>query len=77
MGADVYWNKDRTKYSAVTKEQQEEEADAKKADEIGKQYISEIKIKALVERCEKDGVPTDRIYALYKVKRFGELTEKQ
>jgi hypothetical protein len=77
MGADVYWNKDRTKYSAVTKEQQGEEADTKKAEEIGKQYIPEVKIKALVERCEKDGVPTDRIYALYKVKRFGELTEKQ
>lgn len=77
MGADVYWNKDCTKHSAVTKEQQAEEADAKKAEEIGKQYIPEVKIKALVERCEKDGVPTDRIYALYKVKRFGELTEKQ
>lgn len=43
----------------------------------GKQYISEVKIKALVERCEKDAVPTDRIYKLYKVQRFGELTEKQ
>ena len=77
MGADVYWNKDRTKYSAVTKEQQEEEADQKKVEEIGKQYISEVKIKALVERCEKEAVPTERIYKLYKVKRFGELTEKQ
>lgn len=77
MGADVYWNKDRTKYSAVTKEQQAEEADTKKVEEIGKQYIPEVKVKALIARCEKEAVPIARILDLYKVKMFGELTEKQ
>lgn len=51
--------------------------EVKKTDDISKLLISEIKIKALVERCENEGVPTERIYTLYKVKRFGELTEKQ
>ena len=49
----------------------------KKQETIAKQLITEAKIKALVERCEKDGVPVERIYKLYKVNRFGELTEKQ
>lgn len=52
-------------------------SEVKKTEAIEKEYISEVKIKALVERCEKESVPTDRIYKLYKVKRFGELTEKQ
>lgn len=52
-------------------------AEVQKTDDVAKALISEVKIKALVERCEKDAVPTERIYKLYKVKRFGELTEKQ
>lgn len=77
MGADVYWDKDRTKYTPQTNEQQEEAQDFKKTAQVAKQLISEVKVKALVERCEKEGVPTDRIHTLYKVKRFADLTEKQ
>lgn len=42
---------------------------------IGKQLITEVKVKALIERCEKDGVPIQRILDLYKVKRLADLTE--
>ena len=77
MGADVYWDKDRTKYTPQTKEQQEESQDFNKTAQVAKQLISEVKVKALIERCEKEGVPTDRIHTLYKVKRLAHLTEKQ
>lgn len=49
----------------------------KEQEQIGKQTISNVKVKALLERCESDGVPTQKICELYKVKRFCELTEKQ
>lgn len=48
-----------------------------KKQKLEKQTISEIKVKALIERCEKDGVRIEKILELYKVKRLSELTEKQ
>lgn len=44
---------------------------------IEKMLISDIKVKALLERCKNDLVPAERICTLYKVKSFAELTEKQ
>ena len=60
---------------------QKEAAEVAKAEAeqkmIEKQLIPEIKVNALVSRCENDGVPAERICKLYKVRRFSELTEKQ
>lgn len=39
--------------------------------------IDEIKVKALLARCEKEGVDTGRIMTLYKVNSFADLSEKQ
>lgn len=79
MGADVYWDKDRTKYSAVVQEQNE--VDQQKAEEQQKQIevqkIPDVKVKALISRCESDGVDTKNILKLYKVNSLADLTEKQ
>lgn len=60
---------------------QKEAAETAKAEaeqkKVEKQLIPEIKVKVLVERCEKENVPVDRICKLYKVRMFSELTEKQ
>lgn len=47
------------------------------AEKIENSKISEVKVKALATRCEKDGVEVDKILKLYKVKNFEELTEKK
>lgn len=77
MGADVYWDKDRTKYSAVTQEQKEEAEDTKKTEEIGNMKIASIKVDVLHKKCADEGVDEAKILELYKVSNFSELTEKQ
>ena len=77
MGADVYWDKDRTKYSPVTQEQKEEAEDMKKTEEIGNMKISDVKVKVLHKRCTDEGVDEAKILSLYKVSDFSELTEKK
>lgn len=61
--------------------QQKEEKEQKQAEEEQKQVekskISDIKVKALIQRCEKEEVPTEKILKLYKVKQLEDLTEKQ
>lgn len=54
------------------KEQEKAEAEQKK---IENSVISETKVKALLSRCEKEGVDTQRILTLYKVKSLADLTE--
>lgn len=54
------------------KEQEKAEAEQKK---IENSVISETKVKALLARCEKEGVDTQRILTLYKVKSLADLTE--
>lgn len=56
------------------KKQQDEEQEQKK---IEKSPISEVKVKALLARCESEGVKPEKILSLYKVKSFEELTEKK
>jgi len=51
-----------------------EEAAQKK---VEKSKISEVKIKALLARCESDSVDTGTILRLYKVSSLADLTEKQ
>lgn len=61
----------------------EEEANAEmqqeqlKAEDIANQKISEVKVKALISRCEADGVSVEKICELYKVKTLDDLTEKK
>lgn len=56
------------------KEQAKTEAENKK---IEKSIISELKVKALEERCKKDNVEPGKILKLYKVSSLADLTEKQ
>lgn len=77
MGADVYWDKDRTKYSAVTQEQKEEEADTKKTVEISKMKIAPVKVQVLQKRCKDEGVAESKVLSLYKVSDLSQLTENQ
>lgn len=53
-------------------EQKQAEAEQKKIENM---LISDIKVKALIARCERENVDQDKIKKLYKVKDFSELTE--
>jgi hypothetical protein len=55
-------------------EQQKAEEQQK---EIERMKISEIKVKSLQARCEKEGVAVEKIVNLYKVKSLADLSEKQ
>lgn len=44
---------------------------------IENSVISEVKVKALLARCDKEGVETGKILKLYKVSSLADLTEKQ
>lgn len=66
MGADVYWNKDRTKYSPTTPGQEE----------LENMKISAVKVEVLCKKCADEGVDEAKILSLYKVSDFSELTEK-
>lgn len=54
------------------KEQQKAEEERKKVEKL---TISEVKVKALENRCKDDNVDTNKIMQLYKVKSLSELTE--
>ena len=65
---------------ADTRDNRQKEAEEqKKAEEeqkkIESSVISEVKLKALLARCEKDGVDTGKIMKLYKVNSLADLTE--
>ena len=57
-------------------EEQQKKAEEQQQ-EIERMKISEVKVKSLQARCEKEGVPIDKITRLYKVGSIAELTEKQ
>jgi hypothetical protein len=44
--------------------------------DISKQKVDGLKVKALTTRCAKDGVDVDKLLAVCKVKSFEDLTEK-
>lgn len=54
-----------------------QQEDIKKAESTGKQRISKTKADALKQRCQEEGVKTETILGLYKVKSFSDLTENQ
>ena len=47
------------------------------AQKIENSVIDEVKVKALIARCKKEGVDGEKILQLYKVSIFDHLTEKQ
>ena len=65
---------------ADTRDNRQNEAkEQKQAEEHQKEFensvVSEVKVKALMVRCEKEGVDTEKILKLYKVKSLSDLTE--
>lgn len=51
--------------------------EVKKQEDVAKAVIPEVKVNALIARCESDGVEHGTIMKLYKVKSLADLTEKQ
>ena len=47
------------------------------AQKIENSFINEVKVKALIDRCKKEGIDGEKILKLYKVSFFNDLTEKQ
>lgn len=45
--------------------------------DVSKQKVDDLKVRALVSRCQKDGVPVGKLLEVCKVKDFSELTEKK
>ena len=58
----------------AAKRQQKDEAETRK---IENSVIPEVKVKALISRCDKEGVSVNRITKLYKISSLADLTEKQ
>ena len=67
MGADVYWNKDRTKYSAVTNEQQKEE-------NVKNALIDQAKKTVLINTIKAKGVEVGKVLERYGVNSVDEMT---
>lgn len=68
---------DTEEYANEKKAKAEKKDFEKKADDIGSMKISDIKVKALVDKCKNDDVKAELIYELYKIENFKDLTEKQ
>lgn len=47
------------------------------SEDISNQKIPEVKVQALIARCEADGVSVSKVCELYKVKTLEDLTEKK
>lgn len=63
--------------SAEEQENAEIQQEILKTEDIAKQKINEVKVKALEQRCKADKVDVAVICDLYKVKSLEELTEKK
>lgn len=61
---------------AEKKETEEQKAEAEQK-KIESSVISEVKVKSLIARCEKDGVDIARLQRLYHVNSFAKLNELQ
>lgn len=78
MGADVYWDKDNTKYNDAKREY-EEEVNGIKAEEekLSKTKISDTHISNIITAADKIGIDLNVILREYRVKDLAELTEAQ
>ena len=69
---------DDVKDSDLNDNQEDEQQKAEEQQkQIEVQKIPDVKVKALISRCEGDGVDTKNILKLYKVNSLADLTEKQ
>jgi len=65
-------SRNKTKQTSELNEQKKAEEEQKK---IAASLISEVKVKALISRCDADGVDSKKICRLYKVNSLADLTE--
>lgn len=63
--------------SAEEEENAELQQEQLKVEDISNAKISEVKVMALISRCENEGVNIDKLCELYKVKTLSDLTEKK
>lgn len=69
---------DDVKDSDTSDNQEDEQQKAEEQQkQIAVQKIPDVKVKALISRCESDGIDTKTILKLYKVNSLADLTEKQ
>lgn len=69
---------DTDEYAMQTnKEAQEQAREEERYAQQAQEKISEIKVKALVEKCKNDGLDVTKLCELYKVDKFANLTEAQ
>lgn len=73
LGLYIYAGEDLPESESEKQEESMEQAQKK----LENMLISEIKIKALIARCEKESVDVGKIMKLYKVNSLAELTEKK
>lgn len=69
FAADIYWKKDRSKYTA-SEQAKDEVVD------LGNMKIAKIKVDALTDKCKADGVSLEKVCEMCKVKSPADLTEK-
>lgn len=65
-----------TPTTSTTSKTDEQKAEAEQQ-QIATSKIDEVKQKALLARCEKEGVPAEKIHRLYKVSSFADISEIQ
>jgi len=68
--------KDNEEQKKIDEQKKQAEAEKQQA-ELGTSKISEVKQKALSERCKKENVDEGKLMNLYKVKSFADLSENQ
>ena len=68
---------DSDEYKKETDAKEEMKSHEKETEQIASQTINSIKVKALIKRCEDEGVSQKKVQAMYRVNSFEELTEKQ
>ena len=76
FAADIYWNKDRTKYTAPEEKSEKQMKDEEHFEDVGNMKIAKIKVDSLKKKCDTDGVKIEKVCEFCKVKKPEELTEK-
>lgn len=78
MGADVYWDKDNTKYNDAKRDYEAEVNDIKAEEErLAKTKISDSHVQNIITMADKIGIDMSVILREYGVKDLAELTEAQ
>ncbi len=79
IGADVYWNSDRTKYTQPEAKPQQKRTEAKQQQEKSdaQQLLNRAHVTALEKMCAEKGVEVATICRLYKVENLSQLMNYQ